>query len=151
MLKNNIELVFNDEYILIVNKPPKIIVQPSPNNKINLTGGFADAIIYNIEEPAKVYVDIYDENDNLVYSKELGIQEEGMKTFNWDGKNANGSGLPDGEYKYEIYTYKNGKKEKIGGLDGGKVDAVQFEDNQFYVLVNGQKYSTEKIIEISEI
>ncbi len=38
MLKNNnIEFVFNDEYILIVNKPPKIIVQPSPDNKINLT------------------------------------------------------------------------------------------------------------------
>lgn len=37
MLKNSIELVFNDEYILIVNKPPKIIVQPSPDNKTNLT------------------------------------------------------------------------------------------------------------------
>jgi len=37
MLKNNIEFVFNDEYILIVNKPPKIIVQPSPDNKVNLT------------------------------------------------------------------------------------------------------------------
>ncbi|GAB6188458.1 flagellar basal body rod modification protein [Marinitoga arctica] len=121
------------------------------NNKINLTGGFSDAIIYNIEEPTKVYVDIYDENDNLVYTKDLGIQEEGMKTFNWDGKSTNGTGLADGEYKYEIYTYKNGKKEKIGGLDGGKVDAVQFENNQFYVLVNGQKYSTDKIIEISEL
>ncbi|WGS65242.1 flagellar hook assembly protein FlgD [Marinitoga aeolica] len=121
------------------------------NNKINLTGGFSDAIIYNLEKPTKVYVDIYDNKDNLVYTKDLGIQEEGMKTFNWDGRGTNGVGLPDGEYKYEVYTYKNGKKEKIGGLDGGKVDAVQFEDNKFYVLVNGHKYSTDNIIEISEI
>ncbi|KLO23400.1 flagellar hook capping protein FlgD [Marinitoga sp. 1197] len=121
------------------------------NNKINLTGGFSDAIVYNLEEPTKVYVDIYDKKNNLVYTRELGIQEEGMKTFNWDGISTNGVKMPDGEYKYEIYTFRDGKKEKIGGLDGGKVDAVQFDDNKFYVLVNGQKYSTEKIIEISEI
>lgn len=120
-------------------------------NKINLSGGFSDAIVYNLEEPTKVYVDIYDNKDNLVYTKDLGIQDEGMKTFNWDGIGTNGVKLPDGEYKYDVYTYKDGKKVKIGGLDGGKVDAVQFEDNQFYVLVNGQKYSTDKIIEISEI
>ncbi|AEX86285.1 flagellar hook capping protein FlgD [Marinitoga sp. 1135] len=121
------------------------------NNKINLVNGFSDAIIYNLEEPTKVFVDIYDENDNLVFTKSLGIQEEGMKTFNWDGRNTDGSQVADGTYKYDVYTYKDGKKVKIGGLDGGKVDAVQFEDNQFYVLVNGRKYSTDKIVEISEI
>lgn len=121
------------------------------NNKINLANGFSDAIIYNLEEPTKVFVDIYDENDNLVFTRDLGIQEEGMKTFNWDGRNTNGSQVADGTYKYDVYTYKDGKKVKIGGLDGGKVDAVQFEDNQFYVLVNGRKYSTDKIVEISEI
>ncbi|KAF2955889.1 flagellar hook assembly protein FlgD [Marinitoga sp. 38H-ov] len=121
------------------------------NNKINLTGGFSDAIIYNLDEPTKVYVDIYDNNENLIFTKDLGIQEEGMKTFNWDGIGNSGVKLSDGEYKYDVYTYKNGEKIKIGGLDGGKVDAVQFENNNFYVLVNGQKYSTEKIIEISEI
>jgi flagellar basal-body rod modification protein FlgD len=121
------------------------------NNKINLTGGFSDAIIYNLEEPTKVYVDIYDNNDNLVLTKDLGVQDEGMKTFNWDGIGNDGIKAIDGEYKYEIYTYKDGEKVKIGGLDGGKVDAVQFENDKFFVLVNGQKYSTDKIIEISEI
>jgi len=36
-------------------------------------------------------------------------------------------------------------------VDGGTVEAVQFIDNSIYVIVNGQKYNFEDIIEISEI
>jgi len=36
-IENNIEFVFNDEYVLVINKPPKTVVQPSPDNKIDLT------------------------------------------------------------------------------------------------------------------
>ena len=41
-------------------------------------------------------------------------------------------------------------EEEIGGLEGGIVEAVQIKDGKAYVLVNGNLYPIDSIIEISE-
>ena len=120
------------------------------NNTVDLKNGISDGIIYNLEEPSSVSLEIYDGNDKMIYSDELGGQEAGVHSFAWDGRNNSGVAQEDGEYTYKLYKTVDGKKVEIGGLDGGTVDSVQFLNNQFFVLVNGQRYPISSIQEISE-
>lgn len=120
------------------------------NNTVNLQNGISEGIIFNLEEQASVGLEIYDSNDKLVYSEQLGGKEAGVHSFAWDGRNNNGVAQQDGQYTYKLYKIVDGEKIEIGGLDGGTVDSVQFLNNEFFVLVNGERYPISAIQEISQ-
>ncbi len=120
------------------------------NNSVNLQDGISEGIIFNLEEQASVGLEIYDSNDKLVFSEQLGGKEAGVHSFAWDGRNNSGVAQKDGEYTYQLYKNVDGERVEIGGLDGGTVNSVQFLNNEFFVLVNGQRYPISAVQEISE-
>jgi len=120
------------------------------NNSINLQNGVSEGIIYSLEEQASISLEIYDANDKIVYSEQLGGKEAGVHSFAWNGRNNNGVAQQDGEYIYKLYKNVDGERVEIGGLDGGTVDSVQFLNNEFFVLVNGERYPISAVQEISE-
>ena len=120
------------------------------SNEISVQDGEAESIVFNLDEPAHVVIRIYDENDNLIREEDLGIVEEGMHAWAWDARNDDGISVPDGTYKYEVVRVDGTNEEEIGGLEGGVVEAVQIKDGRAYVLVNGNLYPIDSIIEISE-
>ncbi len=120
------------------------------SNEISVQNGEAESIVFNLDEPAHVVIRIYDENDNLIREEDLGIVEEGMHAWVWDARNNDGIPVPDGTYKYKVVRVDGTNEEEIGGLEGGIVEAVQIKDGKAYVLVNGNLYPIDSIIEISE-
>ena len=120
------------------------------NNSVNLQDGISEGIIFNLEEQSSVSLEIFDSNDNVVYSEQLGGKEAGVHSFAWDGRNNNGVAQENGEYTYKLYKTVDGERVEIGGLDGGTVDSVQFLNNEFFVLVNGERYPISAVQEISE-
>ena len=120
------------------------------SNEISVQNEEAESIVFNLDESAHVVIRIYDENDNLIREEDLGIVEEGMHAWVWDARNNDGIPVPDGTYKYKVVRVDGTNEEEIGGLEGGIVEAVQIKDGKAYVLVNGNLYPIDSIIEISE-
>ena len=121
------------------------------SNNLDLNNGRADPIYFNVDKPAHLYVKITDTNGKQVYFEDLGDVSAGMHSWIWNGKDSGGTALPDGTYFYSVYKVNpDGSKEEIGGLEHGRVEAVQFTDGKIYILVNGQRYPVDSIVEISE-
>lgn len=108
-------------------------------------------IIYNVEEMGQVRIRIKDNQGRMVYEKEMGVMDPGLYSFVWDGRNSSGVMQPDGMYTYDLLRIEGGQEVSFGGVTGGKVEALQFEGNDIFVIVNGEKYSFERIIEITEL
>jgi len=120
-------------------------------NDIDVFDGKAPPIYFNLDEPARVVLKIVDSNGKEVFYKDLGELNEGFQYYVWNAKNNEGVAMPDGKYYYSIYKVNpDGTMEDIGGLESGKVEAVQFEGDNIYLLVNGKRYPVSSIVEISE-
>ena len=120
-------------------------------NTVDLSDGRANAIYFKVDEPAHLYVKIVDQNGRQVYFEDLGEVSAGIHSWVWNGKSSDGTALPDGTYFYSIYKVNpDGSEEEIGGLEQGRVEAVQFTDGKIYIIVNGQRYPIDSIVEISE-
>ncbi|EKF49438.1 basal-body rod modification protein FlgD [Thermosipho africanus H17ap60334] len=121
------------------------------SNVLELSSGTTSTQVFKLESPSHVILKIYDESGKLVRQEDLGNLSEGMQTFLWDGRSDDGVMLPDGKYTFNLYSVQpDGNLEEISAMDGGKVEAVQFRDNDVYVLVNGNLYPISSIIEISQ-
>lgn len=120
------------------------------NNSISLSEGKASSLIYSIEEDTPVYLEIYNSEGELVKYEELGAKTAGVHGYQWDGRNGSGTKVLDGEYTYVLYKLKGTEKVQINGLDGGKIEAVQFAGNEMFVIVNGEKFPISAIKEITE-
>ena len=121
------------------------------SNNLELNNGRADPIYFKLDKPAHIYVKITDANGKQVYFEDLGDTDAGFHSWVWNGKDSSGTALPDGTYFYSVYKVNpDGSEEEIGGLEQGRVEAVQFTDGKIYILVNGQRYPVDSIVEISE-
>lgn len=81
------------------------------------------------EKAASVNVKVINENGNVVRSYEVGKKDEGIHTLQWDGRDAVGNLLPDGDYQFEI-SAKGIDDEKIRVLTyiEGQITGVTFEN-----------------------
>ena len=119
------------------------------DDTIILSDGSAERIDFQIDEPANVIITIYDFEGNAVRRENLGTLDPGLHSFVWDGRNDDGELMQDGEYKYEISCLTDEGEEKIGGLIAGVVEAVQFDEDGIYIVIDGRRYPLSSLVEIS--
>jgi len=120
------------------------------NNTLSVANGQADGIVFYLEQESRVIVRIEDENGNVVRVEDLGYVKPGMRAWQWNARDNNGIPVRDGKYVYHVYRVnEKGELVNIGGIDGGTVSAVQIKNGKAYVLVNGNLYPVESIVEIS--
>lgn len=120
-------------------------------NTIKFKDNVAEGIVYNVEEEGEIFIRITDKEGNLVREDSLGYNEPGIYGYQWDGRNNSGTIQTEGTYDYQMVMIdSNGEEQTFGGVDGGTVEAVQFIDDEIYVIVNNQKYDFKDIIEISD-
>ena len=121
------------------------------SNILELKNGMTQTQIFKLDEPSHVILKIYDENGKVVREEDLGNLEAGMQTFLWDGRNSDGVSLPDGKYTFNLYSVESdGNLSEILAMDGGEIEAIQFRDNDVYVMINNNFYPLNSIIEISQ-
>jgi len=69
-------------------------------------------------------VSIYDRSGALVSNMDLGAQSAGITKFQWDGKDASGTLLPDGQYTFSVNASLAGNSVAASGLQYGLVNSV---------------------------
>ena len=60
----------------------------------------------------------------VVQTESLGAREAGSFYFSWDGKDADGNALTDGNYNFTVDATANGKKVTATAMQIGTVSAV---------------------------
>ncbi len=67
---------------------------------------------------------VKDASGNVVQTVDLGKQSEGTVPLLWDGKKADGTDAPDGNYTFEVNASVNGNKVDTQELQFGMVTTV---------------------------
>jgi flagellar basal-body rod modification protein FlgD len=61
---------------------------------------------------------------NVVRTLNVGVQEAGLQTIKWDGKNDAGTQVADGVYKFQVQAQRNGVPLEATSLSSGQVQSV---------------------------
>lgn len=90
---------------------------------------------FTLDEPAvNVYVNIFDENGNIVKTVEMGALQSGEHSMDWDGTDYNGNEVADGIY-YVAMAAENESGEPIlvDTEVSGVVTGVNVYSNGYYL------------------
>jgi flagellar basal-body rod modification protein FlgD len=115
----------------------------------NLKSG---AAVMNVElsAAANVTVSVKDANGKVVATLPKGTLARGTNALTWDGRDANGSTLPDGSYKVEVTaTGMDGKAVPFKTNLSMKVDAVTFQNGGIYLASGSSVFSLADVLEIT--
>lgn len=97
----------------------------SEGNDVQLQGGKATGALELKQTADVLRVNIKDNGGNTVRSLDLGPQSKGIHEFDWDGKDANGAMVAEGNYKFEIEALAAGQPADNTALTLSKVQGVR--------------------------
>lgn len=118
------------------------------SDKVALKGGSA-SFQYKIEhEAAQALLRITDAQGHVVAIQEAN-SAVGSYQVNWNGKDASGNQLPDGQYQISVqYADKAGTSYTAPITAYGVVDSADISNGQVNVNVGDASYAVDKIIKI---
>lgn len=100
-------------------------------NTLPLAGGQAVGGVL-LESPAdRVLLTLKDATGKVIQTEELGAREAGSFYFAWDGNDADGKALPEGNYTFSIEATANGQAVAAAPMQIGTVSAVVRSTNGF--------------------
>ena len=92
---------------------------------------------------------IYDSSENLVKTIKCGSLDSGEQSIPWDGKNQDGSPVPDGTYTFEVSaTDVNGETIVASSYMTVEVTGATFKDGNAYLLAGDIEMSMSDVIEV---
>lgn len=122
----------------------------APGNTVSLQGGQATIGLNLSANATQVTVKIKDANGNVVRTLTQEGMAAGQNKLAWDGKDAQGMALANGNYTVEATaTAADGKPVSIQVSSYLRVDAVSFKDGVVYLVAGGRTYSLSDITEIA--
>ena len=104
-------------------------------SQISKSGDDIGKVYYEFDDvAAKMYINIYDQNGNIVYSANALSKQPGSYEFTWDGTNYMGSKAPDGVYQVSIAAEGvNGEAVLVDTQVSGVVAGIQNVNGQTYL------------------
>ncbi|MDZ7262639.1 MAG: flagellar hook capping protein [candidate division KSB1 bacterium] len=121
-------------------------------NGISLSDSNEVPVSYNLSSDAKVTIEIYNSENQLVRTLQLGAQAAGDHKVVWDGKDNTGTELPPGEYTFKL-TAIDGEGKTIPNVTYtmAKVTGIKFENSRAILLLGGeQEVNLSEVLEIRE-
>lgn len=113
--------------------------------------GSVSTLYYQLADNAQsVYMNIFDQNGNIVRTVQFGSQASGEHDFVWDGKDWKGQELPEGLY-YVALAAEGEEGEAILTQTevSGEVEAVQYANGYHYLrLSDGRVVAFEYVNEV---
>lgn len=108
---------------------------------VALSEGGSAELSYSLEGDAnRVIAQIVDVSGNVLRAIEVGAQEKGAQYLPWDGRDANGNLLAEGDYDFNISaTNLAGGPIRATTISTGLVTGVVYENNTPYLIVGGNK------------
>ena len=104
---------------------------------MTIDDGSVTAGFYEVDEPAKVSVYVYDSNGTKVATLSEGEVEAGSHLIAWDGTDDEGNDLDDGEYSYVVMANSGDGYEEVESYLSGTVDAVSYQNGKGYLVISG--------------
>lgn len=100
---------------------------------------------FNASKPSTATINIQNAAGSTVYSGNFSLQA-GTQNFVWDGKDASGNTMPDGEYTMSITaTDASGQTVAVSTEIQGVVDSVDVSKTPPVLNVGGKDYTIDKI------
>lgn len=120
-------------------------------NIIPLASGASQTLSYSLGNDANsVSVEIFDASGNRVNTLTTSGQTAGVNSITWDGKGADGSSLPDGNYTFNVTaTDARGNAVTATTYTSGLVTNVVFENGIAKAVVNGARIPVNQITRVS--
>lgn len=103
--------------------------------------GLQDVIGIDLSRPAdRVKVDIFNASGSLVRTLDFGPREAGVHVMAWDGLDAAGNAMPDGQYRFRVNAAQGGQGVPATALHLGLVNSVSQDSRgvQLNLAGNGQ-------------
>lgn len=109
---------------------------------ISIDGDKISKVSYGLGEPvANAYINIYDKNNNLVRTEQLGSRGEGTFEYSWDGKDWSGAKCPDGVYSIGMAAEDaDGNPVMIQTEVSGEVSGVVSDSTGQYLHLKDGRY-----------
>ncbi len=122
-------------------------------NTVYWDGARAPELNYMLESSAsQVVVNVFDENNSLVYTIHGAAGQEGHNKTVWNGVDSHGNKLPEGTYTFQVHA-SDMAGDKINSITmaTGTVEGITFDDGITYAVVGGQKIPIGDIVEIKNL
>jgi flagellar basal-body rod modification protein FlgD len=118
-------------------------------NGLTVSGGKVSQGFYQLEQPGKAAVNIFDARGSLVRTLEVGAQDTTKQKLIWDGKNQAGIALPDGEYSFQVTAVDDKDQSiKVTTTMTGRVDGVSFDSTGTQLKIGSKQVLLSEIIAI---
>jgi flagellar basal-body rod modification protein FlgD len=113
----------------------------APGNQTALDGSSPVTLSYQMPAATTATtLNISNASGQLVRSVDLGSLSVGSQSYQWDGKDGQGTMLPTGAYSFSISgTNALGKQQTATTYTTGKVDGVTFDNGAAYVTIGAAK------------
>ncbi|WP_320172455.1 flagellar hook assembly protein FlgD [Maridesulfovibrio sp.] len=109
---------------------------------VSREGDKISKVFYGLGEPvANAFINIYDQNNNLVRTVQLGSKAEGTYEFEWDGKDWAGDNAKDGVYTIAMAAEDaTGSPVMVKTEVSGEVTGVVADGGQQYLHLKDGRY-----------
>lgn len=98
------------------------VLAPGDFIDLGASGGVAGLDLPKAADSVKI--NIFNDAGNLVRTLDVGKKDSGVSAFTWDGKDASGNALPEGEYSFRVDASADGKSVSPVSLAVGRVSSV---------------------------
>jgi flagellar basal-body rod modification protein FlgD len=116
---------------------------------LTLSQGTASEGTYQLDKPGKLTVKIMDGKGSMVRVIETQVSDTQKHQFLWDGKNDQGSALPDGQYSFQVSAVDaQGAAIEVKTTMVGKVDGISLDQGKAYLQIGSNKVLLSEIIAI---
>ena len=100
-------------------------------------------------EAESVTVTVKDGNGATVRTVELGPRGAGNHDFAFDGRDAEGNALEDGDYTFEVTAVDaDGESFSVSTFTDVVVEGISFSDGLVYLIAGGGRYLLSDIAEV---
>jgi len=100
-------------------------------NNLSLANGQAPGGVLLKEAADQVTVSVLDGAGNVLQTQQLGAHDAGNLAFSWDGKKADGTQMPAGNYRFNVTAVRGDNKVEATALQLGTVNAVTRSGGNF--------------------
>ncbi len=117
---------------------------------VQVSGGAAGQLQYELEKDASsVNIEISEASGRVVRVIEKSDISRGTSSLAWDGKDGQGSALPDGDYAFEVKAVDpTGVAVPVKTTMRGVVSSVKYELGEPYLMIGSMKVALSNVMEV---
>lgn len=120
-----------------------------PSTEMKVSGSQGQMVLDLAEAAGEVQVTITNQAGTVVNEMKLGSRPAGQLTLSWDGKNAQGTLQPDGQYKVSVRAVNGNTAVENSLLSPAKINSVAISAGvASLVLESGKKMSLSEVTQI---